>query len=116
MLAHDADDGNLRPAGVMQISEAVAQTRTEMKERTRWLLAHPGISVCGASHNSFEETEHAAHLRNLVQSCDDMYFRRARVSEAGIDTPCHERTNQTLCAVDLLQSGILSFLPESVRT
>jgi hypothetical protein len=45
-----------------------------------------------------------------------MYFRRARVSEAGIDTPCHERTNQTLCAVDLLQSGILSFLPESVRT
>jgi hypothetical protein len=108
MLAHDADDGNMRPAGVMQIGEAVAQTRPEMKERTRRPLAHPRVSVCGAGDDSLEETEHTPHFRNLVQSRDDMYFRGARVGEASIDIPRHQRANQTLCAVDLLQSGILS--------
>ena len=74
MLTDQIDDRYLRAAGIVQISEAVAEAGPEMEKSVCWPLRHAGIAVRCTGYNSFKEAENAAHFRDSVEGGNGMYF------------------------------------------
>src|SRR5438034_6637536 len=101
MLADNVDDRHLRSARIVQISKAIGETRAKMKQSTGRFAHHASITVCGSRHHTLEETEHATHFGHPVKCSNDMYFRSARVREAGLNPASDQRANQTFRPVHL---------------
>jgi hypothetical protein len=85
VLADEVNDRHVSPACIVQIREAVPETRAEMQECACGFFGHARIAVPGACDNAFEETEHAAYFRHSVKSGDKMNFRSARICEGGVN-------------------------------
>ena len=85
VLPDQVDDWHLRPACIVQIGEAIAQARSEMKQRARRFLNHARISIGGACDHALEETENATHFLNLIERGDDMDFRCTWIRKADLD-------------------------------
>jgi hypothetical protein len=85
MLADKVDDRNLRSPGVVQISEAIAETGAEMQERACRLFSHARIAVSSSGDYAFEEPKHTANCRFAVQRGNDVNFRSAGVGKASVD-------------------------------
>src|SRR6266446_3029969 len=101
MLSDNIEDRNMRPAGVVQVREAIAKTRAKMKERAGGFPSHARVPVGSCRNNAFEKTENATHFRPLVKRRDDVHFRSARVCKAGIDSSGNQRSNQAFRSVHL---------------
>ena len=54
MLANQVDDRYLRPAGVVQIREAVRQAGAKVKQSACWFPSHAGIAIGSARDHAFE--------------------------------------------------------------
>jgi hypothetical protein len=93
MLAHKADYGNLRPAGIVQIRQPIAEAGTEMQQGTCRLLSHARIAVRRSSHNPFEEAKHAAHCWRSIERSDQMNLRSSGVGEADFNASGNQRAN-----------------------
>ena len=74
VLADHVDDRYLRPAGVVQIRKAVAESGTEMQQRACRFLRHASISVGCASDHAFEQAQHAPHFWNPVKRGNNVDF------------------------------------------
>jgi hypothetical protein len=74
MLANQVDDRYLRPAGVVQIREAVRQAGAKVKQSACWFPSHAGIAIGSARDHAFEETEHTTHFRCSVKRSDNVDF------------------------------------------
>ena len=57
------------------------------------------VSVCGASHDPFEQTQHAAHAILLVERCDEVHLGRAGIRETHFDSASNECLQQTFRTV-----------------
>jgi hypothetical protein len=79
MLAHEVDERDFRAPCVVQISETVAEARSQMKQRARWFAGHPRVTVGRARSDTFEKPKHATHFRNAVERGNDVYFGGAGV-------------------------------------
>jgi hypothetical protein len=99
VLPHQIDNRNLRPAGVVQIRESIAQARAEVKQSACRFLGHAGVAVGSSGDDTFKEAEDATHFRNLVKRGDNVNLRRAGVGEAGSNAACYQRADQTFSAV-----------------
>ena len=93
VLADQIDDRNARPAGVVQIRQAVGQPWAEMQQSASWFLRHPRIAVGRSTDHSFEQAEYATHFRNAVECGHDVHFGGARICEAGVDAGGDQRAN-----------------------
>jgi len=54
MLANDVDDRHLRPAGIVQIGDPVAEAGAKMKEGACWFPGHARITICRSRYHAFE--------------------------------------------------------------
>ncbi len=83
----------------MQVGEPVAEAGTKMQQHCGRLAGHARVAVGGAGDHSFEEAEHAAHLRHRVERGDEVHLRGAGVDEADVDAGVDERADGRLRAV-----------------
>ena len=93
MLADDVYDGNLRPARVVQIRDAVSQARSEMQQCARRFFPHARVAVCRSGDDAFEQSEHATHFGCAVERRDDVHFGRAWIRETGVDPSSNQRAD-----------------------
>ena len=64
-----------------------------MQQRACRLFGHARIAVRGSRDHTFEEAEHATHLRYLVERGDDVHFRGAGIRETGVNAPSDQRAD-----------------------
>src|SRR5262249_40433938 len=86
VLTHHVDDARAGLARVMQIGEAVAEARSQVKESGRGPSRHAPVAVGRARHDPLEEPEDAANALDLVESGHEVHLRRAGIREAYIDS------------------------------
>ncbi len=103
VLADEVDDRHLGSTGVVEIGEAIGETGAKMQKSACRFFRHPCIAVRSSGHDTFEEAEHATYFQRSVKRCDEMNFRGAGVGEARLNSSCHQRANQTFCAIHLFR-------------
>jgi hypothetical protein len=54
VLPNQVNHGHLRPAGIVQICQAIGQARPKMKQRACRLFCHPRVAVGRARDNTFK--------------------------------------------------------------
>ncbi len=99
VLAHHVDDARIGLLGVVQIGEPVGEAGAEMEQGRGRFPSHPVIAVGGPRQHPFEEPQHAAHARHLVEGGHEMHLGRARVGEADIDPSRQQGSHEALGAV-----------------
>ena len=99
MVAHDVDDRRPGPPRVVEIGQPVAEARSEMQQRGRWAPGDAPVPVGGTGDDSLEEAEDAPHGGHVVQRCDKVHLRGARIGEADVDAGIDERRDERACAV-----------------
>jgi hypothetical protein len=55
--------------------------------------SHARIAVSCSADNAFEQTEYAAHPRQVVQRRNQVYFRSARIREASVNPTGNQRAD-----------------------
>ena len=110
LVADDVDDRGAGPARVVQIRQAVAETRTEVQERGRGLAGHAPVPVGRAGRDTFEQHEDRPHLRNVVEGGDEVHLRRTGIREAHVDAVRDERPQDRVRTVHDL--GLLMSVEE----
>ena len=78
VIADDVDDRRRRAPRVVQVGEAVGESRAEVQQRDRRLAGHAPVTVRGAGHHALEQAQHRAHAAHRVQRGDEVHFRGAR--------------------------------------
>ena len=114
VLSDEVDNGDARPAGVVQIRKAVRETGAEMQKRACGFFSHARIAVSRSRDDTFEQTEHAPYCRHSLKRSDKMNFRSAGVGKAHFNPTRHQGANETFCTIHCLDNCILSALPESI--
>jgi hypothetical protein len=99
MLPNETDDGNMSPAGIVQIRKAVGESRTQMQESACRLFGHARVTISGPGDYTFKKAEHAAHFRQMVEGRDEVDLRGPGVCEASFHSTGYEGSSQTLCAI-----------------
>ena len=94
MVAHDVDDGRVRPAGVVQVGQPVAEAGPEMQQRGRGPAGHPAVPVGGAGDHALEQAQDAAHGGHVVEGGDEVHLRGAGVGEAHVDAGVDQRREE----------------------
>jgi hypothetical protein len=103
VLSDEVDDGDARPAGVVQIRKAVRETGAEMQKRACGFFSHARIAVSRSRDDTFEQTEHAPYCRHSLKRSDKMNFRSAGVGEAHFNPTRHQGANETFCTIHLFR-------------
>jgi hypothetical protein len=70
-VVHEVDERDFRAPCVVQISETVAETRSQMKESACRLAGHPRVTVGRACSHTFAKPKHATHFR---EECGSFAF------------------------------------------
>jgi hypothetical protein len=99
VVADDVDDRHLALARVVQVRKAVAEAAAEVQQRRRRLPGHPRVAVGGAGRDAFEQRQHRAHARLVVERGDEVHLAGAGVGEADLDAGVGEGLDQGLGAV-----------------
>ena len=99
MIAHDIDHGRARALGVMQVGQAIAQARPQVQQRGGGLVGHARITVGGAGHDTFEQAQHAAHVRLAIQRRHKVHLGRARIGKADVHIVGKKGIAKTVSAV-----------------
>ena len=102
VLAHDVDQRHLGALGVVQVGQAVAQTRGQVQQCAGRLVGHAGVAVRSACDHALEQTEHAAHAGDLVQRRDKLHLRCPGVGEAHVHLARQQCLYQRFCTVAVL--------------
>jgi len=113
MLADKIDNLYVSAARIVQIREAVRETRAEMQKGTGRLFCHARIPISGAGDNTFEKTKHATYSRHPVQLGDQVNFRGAWIRETCFDPSSGQRAKKAFCSVHRREGFIL--LPYAVE-
>jgi hypothetical protein len=93
MLANDVDDWCLRAACIVEISEPISESGSEMEQGACGLSGHAGITIRGAGDHPFKKAENAAHSRHAVKRGDKVHFGCSWIREADFDTTRQQRTD-----------------------
>ena len=99
VIANDVDEGHSRASGVVQIRKTISKTGSEVQQRTSRFAGHACVSVCCASDDPFEQTQHAAHAVLLVERRYEVHFGRAGIRETDLDTASNQGLQQTFRTV-----------------
>ena len=79
VIADDVDQRHLRPPGVVEICESVAQPWPQVQQRGCRPPRHPRVAVGGARRHSLEQGEHGPHLGDRVERGHEVHLRCARI-------------------------------------
>jgi hypothetical protein len=99
MLADDVDDARARFLRVVQVGQAIGQARPEVQQRGRRAIGHAIEAIGGAGDHAFEQAEHAAHARHLVERGDEVHLRGTGVRDTKVDAAVDQGADQALGAV-----------------
>ena len=99
LVADDVDDRAVRPAGVMEVGEAVGEAGPAMEERRRGPAGHARIAVGGAGGDALEQGEDATDARHAVERGDEVHLAGAGIGEAGVDAAGKEGAGEAFGAV-----------------
>jgi hypothetical protein len=77
----------------VQISQAVGQTRTEVKQGTSRLPAHPGVAIRRTGNDSFEQGKDRTQSRESIECGDNVHLGSAWIREADIHSTNKQRFN-----------------------
>src|SRR5438552_17748448 len=108
MLANDIDDARCGLLGIVQIGDAVAETRAEMQQGAGRRALHSVVAVGSAGHDTFEQSKNTAHAVDPVERRDKMHFRRSGIGETDIDTAADQGPHQAFRTVH-----DCAFIPDS---
>ena len=78
-------DGTGRPPGIVQICDAVCESRPEMQKGQCRLPSHSPVPIGRASANS-SKRHRIERISPCESSVDKMHFRGARVSETNLNS------------------------------
>jgi hypothetical protein len=89
----------MRPARIVQVSQAICQTWPQVQQRRRWLVRHARIAVGSARHDAFKQAEYAAHLRFPVERRDKVHLGCAWVGKTYIHIVGQKGVAKTICTI-----------------
>jgi hypothetical protein len=92
-------------AGIVEVGQAVGETRTQMEQRRCRSFGHPCVTVRRSRHHAFEQAQHRAHAGDTIQGADEVHLGRPRIGEADIHSARHQRPQQRFGAVHVLARG-----------
>jgi hypothetical protein len=99
VVADDVDHRHLALAGVVQVGQAIAQAAAQVQQGRGGLVGHARIAVGRAGGHAFEQGQHRAHARLVVQRGDEVHLAGAGVGEADLDAGIGQGLHQGLCAL-----------------
>ena len=102
VIADDVDDRDVAAFGVVQIREAVAESRPQVQQRGGGLARDARIAVCRAGHHAFEQAQHASHAGHAVQRRDEVHLRGAGIREADFHAGIQQRAQQGFGSVHVV--------------
>jgi hypothetical protein len=71
----------------MKIGKTVRQAGPKVQKRGHGAIHYAIISVGGAGHDSFKQTQHASHAVDAIQRRNEMHFGRAGIRETTFTPP-----------------------------
>ena len=74
---------------VVQVCDAVGETRSEMQQRHRRFATHASVAVRRARAHRFVQTQNGADVGVRVERADDPHLRRAWVCKTHLDARAH---------------------------
>jgi len=83
----------------MKIGKTVRQAGPKVQKRGHGAIHYAIISVGGAGHDSFKQTQHASHAVDAIQRRNEMHFGRAGIRETDVYTAGDKRSRQALCTI-----------------
>ncbi len=98
VLTHNVDDWRSRAPRVVEIRQAVGESRSQMQQRRRRDSGHARVAIRRSGRNPFEQAGHGPHPRNPIERSNEVHLRGARIGEAGIDAGGHEAAHERLGA------------------
>ena len=104
VVADDVDDRHLRPPGVVEVGQPIAETGPEVQQGGRGPIGHPRITVRRPGGHPLEQRQHAAHLRDRVERSHEMHLRGPGIREARGDAGVDECADECLGAVGHVRS------------
>jgi hypothetical protein len=87
------------PPRVVQVGQAIGQTRTQMQQRGGGLSCHATVAVGCASDHAFEQAKDGAHAIHRIERRHEMHLRRARIAKTHLHATRHQRAQQTFRTV-----------------
>jgi hypothetical protein len=90
MLPNEIDDRDLCARSVVQIGDAVAESRAEVKKRARWFASHARIAIGRTGDHTLKQTQNTAYFRDSIEGRDEVNLRSAGICEARFNPTCHE--------------------------
>jgi hypothetical protein len=82
VVADDIHHRGVCAPGVVQIRQPVGQSRTQVQQGGGGPAGDPGVTVGRTGGHPFEQAQHRAHLRAVIQCRNEMHLRGAGVGEA----------------------------------
>ncbi len=97
--AHYIDYRAVAAPGVVQVGDAVGETRSDMKQGKSRLVRHSGIAVGGACYHILLQAEYRAYRVRFTHLIHQLHLRGAWVGEAGIQTRIGQSLEKCLCSI-----------------
>ena len=99
LVTDHIDDRRACTAGIVQISEAVGETRRAVQQRARGLFRHAAVAVGRAGRYAFEQAQDAVHARHAIECGNKMHLARSGIGEACSDVRREQRADEGFSAV-----------------
>ena len=98
VVADDVDDRRARPARVVQVREAVAETGTEVQQRGRGLAGHAPVAVGRAGRRRLRTTRGSARISGTSSSAATKCISDVPGFVKHVSTPFATSVRSTACA------------------
>jgi hypothetical protein len=102
MLPDDIDKRRMGAPGIVEIGDAVAETRAEMEQGHGRFSLHPAESVSRAGADAFEESENGLDACYPVKGGNDGKLGCARIGETYLDPTVDGSLDKRFSSVHLI--------------
>ena len=85
VVADDVDDGSKGAFGVVQVGQAVGESRAQVQQGGGGFVGHSAIAVSGAGDDPFKQPQYGPHAGNLVDCRNQLHLGGAGIGKANLD-------------------------------
>jgi hypothetical protein len=107
VLADYVHHRHVCPARIVQVRQAVSETRAEMQKSTRRFFSHACVAIRRSRNYSLKEANNTVNFRHVIECGHEMNLGSAGIRETRINTSGCQGANQTFRTIHLLRRNFL---------
>ena len=86
MITNHVQYGHARSRCVVKVGDAIRITRSKVQQRECRRVGHARKPIGRTRDDAFKQAKHGPYSGFLIERCDELHLRSARIGEACTDT------------------------------